>query len=344
MSNTNAVDPSTGLIEGTFAIATVEHQDRVFPILAKPNGSAVDLSEQFADTHAIFDDWERNFDRLVEIDAGVEAGEVDLSVVRFMPPIPKPNILGAGANYRQHVAEQMTHIPDYPGRPRHEGESDEDFFARNLAFVDERKRTGMPVVFAALHSGLAGANDDLALPPVGVRHDWELELGVIVASGGRFRTPKQAKSMVAGYTVVNDLATNELYARPDVPWKVDFSSKAQAGFKPCGPFVVPAQFVEVTEAMRIKLTVNGDVKQDWPANDLIFSVEEYLSYASERVRLMPGDLLMMGSPPGNGSYHNQFLKAGDVVDSSITFLGSQHNVCVAEEGTPTWGLLEGWEQ
>ena len=337
-----AIDPATGLPEGTFAIATVDREGSPRPTLVKPDGSGVDVSDRFADTHAIFDDWERSLDALEAIDAQVGVGDLDLQDARFLPPLARPNILGAGANSRQHVAEQMTHIPDYPGRPRLEGESDEELFARNLEFVDRRKAHGLPVLFAVLHSALIGADDDLVLPPVGVRHDWELELGAVLASGGRFRTPRQAEGMVAGYTVINDLATNENYARPDIPWSVDFSPKSQQSFKPCGPFVVPAQFVDLADDMRITLEVNGETKQDWPVDDMIFSVGEYLSYASERFRLEPGDIVMMGSPPGNGSYHDQFLRPGDVVESAITYLGRQHNRCVEEvleNGRPTWGLL-----
>jgi 2,4-didehydro-3-deoxy-L-rhamnonate hydrolase len=339
-------NPKIGLREGTFGIATLQNGGRSFPALVRPSGAAIDLSSHFKDTHAIFDDWERNFDKLVTIESKTRSGEVDTAATRFLPPLAHPNVLGAGANSRQHVAEQMTHIPNYPGRPRNAGESDEDFFKRNLAFVDERKKSGMPVFFAVLHSALTGANDDLILPPVGILHDWELELGVVVGQEGRFRTPEQAKQMVAGYVVINDLATNENYSRPDIPWKVDFSPKSQQSFKPCGPFVVPRQFIQLTDDIRITLKVNGQVKQDWRANDMIFSVEEYLSYASERARLTPGDILMMGSPPGNGSYHNQFLKPGDVVESSITNLGSQRNQCVQEvleNASPRWGVLQGWK-
>ena len=71
--------------------------------------------------------------------------------------------------------------------------------------------------------------------------------------------------------------------------------------------------------------------QDWPTDDMIFKPAQFISYLSERVRLVPGDLLFLGSPPGNGKHHGRFLQDGDVIDSEITYLGSQRNRCVAED-------------
>ena len=114
--------------------------------------------------------------------------------------------------------------------------------------------------------------------------------------------------MIAGYTVINDLGTVDIFRRTDVPWGYDWIGKHQPTFKPCGPFIVPAQFLDIDDTVRIALLVNGEVMQDWPVNDWVYSPAQYVTYASERVRLLPGD----------------------IIDAEITYLGRQRNRCVAE--------------
>lgn len=93
--------------------------------------------------------------------------------------------------------------------------------------------------------------------------------------------------------------------------------------------------------IRITLKLNGTVMQDWPVTDMIFKPEQILSYASERIRLVPGDLLSTGSPPGNGAFHgNRWLEPGDVIESELTYLGRQRNRVVPEDTggrSWTWG-------
>jgi 2-keto-4-pentenoate hydratase/2-oxohepta-3-ene-1,7-dioic acid hydratase in catechol pathway len=222
---------------------------------------------------------------------------------------------------------------------RHDGENDEAFFARNLAEVDRRGREGMPYFWTGLHSSLAGANDDLAHPLIGEQLDWELEFAVILKAGARYQRPEETNSLIAAYVMVNDIGTVDQFRRVDVQWGIDWVSKHQPGFKPFGPFAVPKEFVD-RDNIRILLKVNGEVMQDWPTTDMIFTPEQVLAYASERIRLLPGDLLLTGSPPGNGALKGRFLKAGDVMESEITYLGRQRTLVVAEETggrTPTYG-------
>jgi fumarylacetoacetase-like protein len=94
--------------------------------------------------------------------------------------------------------------------------------------------------------------------------------------------------------------------------------------------IVPAEFVEDPMDLQITLRLNGDVMQDESSADMIFDVARLISYASDRVKLLPGDLLLTGSPAGNGTHWRRFLKEGDVIDASITRLGTQRNRCVAE--------------
>jgi 2-keto-4-pentenoate hydratase/2-oxohepta-3-ene-1,7-dioic acid hydratase in catechol pathway len=333
------INPATGLVEGSFGIGMYRVRGRDFPGLVQPDGRVFDISHLYSDTHAIFNDWERAFDSLYDLAARGGDSELRFDAVEALKAIDHPNVLGAGSNYRQHVAEMMT-LQKFNQDARLPGESDEDFFVRNYAEVDRRSREGMPFFWTGMHSALSGANDDIILPLVGKQMEWELELGVIVAGTGRYVRPDEADRLIAGYVMVNDLGTVDEFRRVDVRWSHDWVSKNQPNHFPTGPFIVPKQFVDRSK-IQIKLSVNGKLMQDWPASDMIFSPEQILSYASERIRLMPGDLLITGSPPGNAGAHGGcYLQEGDVVESEITYLGRQRNNVVNEDAqgrTPTFG-------
>lgn len=332
------INPATGLIDGSFGIGTYRANERTFPGLVQAAGGLYDLSAHYTDTLALFEDWDRALDLLADISAKDSGTDLSLGDVECLPPVSRPNMLCTGSNYRQHVAEMMTYNK-FNQDKRLPGESDESFFLRNLEEVDRRAREGMPFFWTGLHSSLAGANADIPLPLVGEHHDWELELAAVVARTGRYVKPEDADQLIAGYVMVNDLGTVDEFRRADVRWGHDWVSKHQPNFKPAGPFIVPKQFVDRSR-MQIRMKLNGAVMQDWPVTDMIFTPEQVLSYASERVRLMPGDFLLTGSPPGNGAMHNgRWMRPGDVLESEITYLGRQTNKVVAEEtdGTLTYG-------
>ena len=333
------INPNTGLVNGSFGIGTYRVAGRAFPGLVQPDGGVFDLSDIWPDTHAILDDWDRAFDRLHDIAARGGDAPYRLEAVEKLPVLSHPNMLCAGANYRQHVAEMMT-FNAFNAHRRLEGETDAQFFARNMAEVDRRGREGMPFFWTGLHSSLCGADDPIPLPLIGQHPDWELEFGVIVGKTGRYIKPENIDPLIAGYVMVNDLGTVDEFRRVDVPFGFDWVSKHQPNFKPFGPFFVPKQFVDRSK-VQIRLKLNGEIMQDWPISDMIFSPEKILSFASERIRLMPGDLLITGSPPGNGALHGgRWLRPGDVMESEITYLGVQRNTVVAEDtagGVPTYG-------
>jgi len=291
----------------------------------------VDLSDRFRDTHEIFADWERNFAVLGDISAESGRATLRFEDLQARPPLAHPNMLMTGANYKTHVAQMMTKNK-FNQENRLPGESDEDFFQRNYDLVARRGEEGVPFFWTGLHSSFVGAYDDVVLPVLGDHPDWELELGVVIGGTGRYLTPDEAQGLIAGYTVVNDLGTVDIFRRTDVTWAYDWISKHQPTFKPAGPFIVPAQFVTIDDSVRITLSVSGQKMQDWPVNDFIFSPAQVITYASERIRLQPGDLMCMGSPPGNGAHMGgRFLRDGDVIESEITYLGRQRNRCVAED-------------
>lgn len=336
------VASETGLARDTFGLSRVEAKGRRFNALVRPNGEVLDISSQFPDTESLYQDWPRSFDDLNNINAREAAGSLSVDMVRFLPPTQAPQIFGAGSNYRKHAAEMYTYNQGEYQKSREAGESDEEFFRRNLEFVEQKRAKGMPFIWLATHGCLVGARDDVRLPLIGTQHDWEAELCLVLAGNApRYMTPEEAANIIAGYTIINDMHTCELFSRSDIKWNADWIAKHSPTFKPVGPFVVPRQFFPDRNDMMIRLKVNGDVKQDWPVSDMIFSPEQYVAYASERLPILPGDLLMTGSPPGNGAVHGQFLKPGDVMETEITGLGWQRNNLVAEEAggrKPFFGL------
>lgn len=336
------IDPSTGLAEQTFGLARVRDAGRVFNALVRPGGEVVDLSAEFPDQDALYGNWPRAFDSLERASSRARPTGKDIADYEVLAPTVRPQIFCAGSNYRQHAAEMYTFNEGHYQKQRLAGESDADFYERNLAFVEEKRAQGMPFIWLSTHGALVGPEDDVVLPAVGLQHDWEAELTVVTAGGApRYLTPDEAGDYIAGYTISNDMHTGELFSRDDIKWNSDWIAKQPPTFKQAGPFVVPKQFFPDRAGMQIELDVNGERMQDWPADDMIFSPEMYLAYASERLSILPGDLLMMGSPPGNGGVHGgRWLVPGDTIDIRITGLGRQHHKVVAEdsERSPYYGL------
>ena len=198
--------------------------------------------------------------------------------------------------------------------------------------MDERVTAGEPYIFLGAASAVTGPYDQVVLPSRGEQHDWELELAAVIGVGGRHIAREQALDHVAGYTIANDLTTRDLVYRPDLSaigsdW---LRSKNAPTFLPLGPWIVPSQFVADPQQLKIHLRVDGELMQDESTADMIFDVATLVSYASTLVTLRPGDVILTGSPAGNGMHHRRFLHSGDVIEASITGLGAQRNVCVSE--------------
>jgi 2-keto-4-pentenoate hydratase/2-oxohepta-3-ene-1,7-dioic acid hydratase in catechol pathway len=137
---------------------------------------------------------------------------------------------------------------------------------------------------------------------------------------------------VAGYVIANDVTARDALRRPDardlgLDW---LAGKNAPTFLPLGPLFVPAPFVADPMNLRITLTVNGQVMQNESTADMVFDVAALVEFISEVSELCPGDVVLTGSPAGNGASHGVFLKPGDVMVGEISGLGRQRSVCVAE--------------
>jgi 2-keto-4-pentenoate hydratase/2-oxohepta-3-ene-1,7-dioic acid hydratase in catechol pathway len=276
-------------------------------------------------TLALFRDWDAALARLRALAAAPGDG-VALADLRPLPPVAPPGqVLCGGANYSKHLREMAyAHL-------RREGDTRPEAVIRaEAADVSARRAREDPFVFAGLPSALAGATDDVVLWGPGEQHDWELELAVVLGHGGRHIPEASAMEHVAGYTISNDVSTRDVMHRPRFPMTDFLMTKMRPTFFPTGPYVVPREFVPDYRALRITLSVNGEVMQDEGVDDIIYGVEQLIAYASRVVDLQAGDLLLTGSPAGNAAHHgNRWLVPGDVMEGSITGLGVQRNRCVA---------------
>lgn len=290
-------------------------------------------------TAELFADWDANLDAIgavVSDPAGLDGFESrDLADVRVLPPVqPVGPILAAGANYREHILQMS--VAHKLGRV---GASAEELWAEAATENDERRRIGDPYVWTGIPSAVSGGFDDVVLPDFGEDIDWELELGVVIGRRAYRVSQEAALDHVAGYTIVNDISARSLVPRDDMAkigtdW---FRAKNQPTFFPMGPCIVPARFVEDPSDLRIELRVNGEVKQDARTDDLLFDIPSLIAYASSVAVLQPGDVLITGSPAGNGSHWKRFLQDGDVMESGISGLGVQRNKVRGPSGVlPPW--------
>jgi 2,4-didehydro-3-deoxy-L-rhamnonate hydrolase len=246
-------------------------------------------------------------------------------------PLPDPrHIYCSGANYKKHVVQLIAAQASDETR----GMSEEERRAFGQRKMDERARTGTPYFFLKAQSAVTGPFDPIVLPADATQPDWELELAVVIGRMARHVRREKALDYVAGYTIGNDITRRELVNRRpgDVPemgmnWIL---AKSAPTFLPLGPWLVPAAYVGDPQALRLQLKLNGEVMQDESTSDMIFGVARLIEHLSAAVVLQPGDVICTGSPAGNGAHYRRFLRPGDVLEGSISGLGTQRNPCIEE--------------
>jgi len=278
----------------------------------------------------LFGDWPRWEGRIAEAvaAAGPDTWRPESEVVAHLPHMPD-NLFGAGANYRKHVIELI--VDSGAGGLQHLGP--EERRAHGEKEMDARAASGKPFVWVGLRSSIAGPARPLVLPHDVTEPDWEFELAVVIGKRGRRIPAGQGLSHVAGYTMANDITARELVSRPDLrnlgmDW---MACKGSPGFKIIGPYVTPARFVPDPQKLHLRLMLNGETMQDEGTSDMIFGVGRTIEFISAHVELRPGDIVMTGSPSGNGTHYGRFLRDGDVMRGEIDGLvGAQLVRCVGE--------------
>lgn len=269
--------------------------------------------------------WPGDQGRLQALADGPQDGWLHYAELTILAPVEPRQVIQAGANYRTHVIDLgVAHRS--PEDPR----TEEQIRAETAAMMDRRAAEGLPYFFIGLSTAIASATDDLVLPPYSQKHDWELELAAVIGTTAHRVTVEDALDHVFGYTMVNDVTTRDLVFRKDMPeigtdW---YRSKNAPGFLPTGPLLTPAAFIGDPQDIALRLDLNGKTMQDESTSDMIFSVAQLVSHASQNMPLLPGDLVLTGSPAGNGMHWGRLLREGDVMEATITGLGTQRVACV----------------
>jgi 2-keto-4-pentenoate hydratase/2-oxohepta-3-ene-1,7-dioic acid hydratase in catechol pathway len=294
-----------------WSLATYRRDDAIGVAALREDGVLVAPTDlkRWTTVLEIVEDWRQAQDvlRAVEI--------VDAPVIEYdalLTPLRWPRkVVCAGINYRRHIREMGGDVPATGWKP---------FF-----FLKPPTTTvigpGDPITVHAAETA---------------RYDWEAELAAVIGVGGRDISPQDALSHVAGYCVANDVTARGHHKRRTVPadafvydW---FAAKSMDGSLPLGPGLTPAFQVPDPQDLRIRLWVNGDLQQDESTSDMICTVAELVAAASEVVTLEPGDVVTTGTPAGVGASRGLFLRAGDVVRTTIDGLGTLENAVINPSG------------
>lgn len=316
---------------GPFALGTFSAPDgEPFPGLVARE-RVLDLSRALDGTppgmRAVLERWEETLPVLRTLADDDTLDWQPLTDLRVHAPVEPRQIFQSGANYRQHVIDlEIAHRS--PDDPR----TVEEARAEIAAIMDRRAAEDLPYVFIGLPSTITGPYDEVILPAWAEKPDWELELAAVIAKPAYRVGVEEALEYVAGYTIANDLTDRATVFRRDMPaigtdW---LRSKNAPGFTPLGPWIVPAESVGDPGDLRVTLKLNGRTMQDESTKDMLFGVARLVSYISRTARLLPGDLVLTGSPAGNGIHWGRLLREGDVMEGSITGLGVQRTRCVEE--------------
>ena len=206
------------------------------------------------------------------------------------------------------------------------------FIAIGLNYSDHAKEAGMPIpkepiVFTKAISCIQGPDDNVMLPKGSVKGDWEVELGVVIGKQARHVSQKAALDHVAGYCVVNDVSEREFQLERGGQWD---KGKGCDTFGPIGPWLVTRDEIENPQRLPMWLDLNGKRMQTGNTKTMIFSVAKIVSHLSQYMTLMPGDVIITGTPPGvgMGMKPQVFLKKGDVMTLGIEGLGEQRQLVV----------------
>lgn len=201
------------------------------------------------------------------------------------------------------------------------------FVAVGLNYSDHAREAGLPIppepiLFMKATTALCGPYDDIVLPEGASKTDWEVELGVVVGSVARRVREAEALRYVAGYCVANDVSERVFQLEHGGQW---VKGKSCDTFAPLGPWLVTADEVPDPQNLDLWLEVNGERRQASNTRHMIFGVAYLVSYVSRFMTLLPGDVILTGTPSGVGlgMKHPEYLKDGDGVRAGITGLGEQ---------------------
>ena len=214
------------------------------------------------------------------------------SSIRLGSPLCRPSkIVCVGLNYAQHAAESGMAIPKEP------------------------------VLFFKATSAIVGPNDDLIIPKKSKKTDWEVELAIVIGKKASYISEEKAFGHVAGYILHNDYSEREFQLEKEGQW---VKGKSCDTFAPLGPFIATKDEITDPNSLNLWLKLNGELMQDSNTSDFVFNIQQVVSYISQYMTLLPGDIISTGTPfgVGLGLDPQRYLKPGDMVELGIDGLGS----------------------
>ena len=220
--------------------------------------------------------------------------------IRLGPPVSKPSkIICIGLNYSDHATESKMQLPPEP------------------------------VIFFKATTAIAGPNDNLIIPKNSKKTDWEVELAVVIGKKASYVEEAVALNYVAGYLLHNDYSEREFQLERSGQW---VKGKSCDSFAPLGPYLATQDEISDVNDLRLWLTVNGTMMQDSNTKNLVFKIPYLVSYLSQFMTLLPGDIISTGTPAGVGLGQKPepvYIKPGDVIELGIHGLGSSRQVAIA---------------
>ena len=262
------------------------------------------MNDEWLDVSGHVQDFDENFfgnDGISKLKDGLTRS--DLKSVskntRLGPPVARPSkIICIGLNYSDHAAESQMQIP-----------------------VE-------PIIFFKSTTAIVGPNDNLVIPKNSQKTDWEVELAVVIGKKASYVTEENAMEHVAGYILHNDVSERAFQLEMSGTWD---KGKGCDTFAPLGPWLATKDEITNVDALRLWLKVNDKMMQDGNTANLIFKVPFLVSYVSQFMTLLPGDIISTGTPAGVGLGFKPpvYLKEGDIVELGIDGLGVSRQKCIA---------------
>ena len=230
--------------------------------------------------------------------ADQQQGGLSLSEVKLLSPVPNPSkVLAIGLNYLDHVRECQLPMPE------------------------------VATMFCKFPSAIIGNEADICWSTsLTKKVDYEAELAIVIGKMAKQVSEANALDYIAGYTIANDISARDLQLRPGDQW---LRGKCIDTFCPLGPYLVTRDEIDDPNALSIQCRLNGDLMQDSNTDQMIYRITYLIEYLSEAVTLLPGDIIITGTPHGVGAFRDPpvWLKHDDLLEVTIGSLGKLVNRC-----------------
>lgn len=269
------------------------------PGLELEDGTRIDVSAFESDYDRAFFQEEKMAKLELWLDRHKDESPVIAPDVRLGSPVKDPSkLICIGLNYAKHAEESGAQVPEEP------------------------------VIFFKATSAIVGPNDDVIIPKNSKKTDWEVELGVVIGKKANYVSQEDAMDYVSGYVLHNDYSERAFQLEKSGQW---VKGKSCDTFAPLGPYLVSKDEIADPQNLNLWLKLNGEIKQQSNTNDMVFGVAEVVSYLSQFMSLLPGDIISTGTPfgVGMGLKPQRYLKPGDVVELGIDGLGTSKQKAVS---------------